>query len=256
LKQVLLNLLSNAVKYNNPYGELTVAVDNLDQQHIRIQIRDTGRGLTQEQISHLFEPFNRLGLNREGPDAVEGTGLGLVVAKQLIDLMGGRMGVSSSPGAGSSFWVDLVCDRARPELEPTDAIVLPPEPAPAQRGHSTVLLVDDDRPSHELVQAQLSRRQDLKLVTASNGREGVALAIAHRPAVILMDNSMPELTGRQALELLSQDPRTANIPVIAISASAHILAGTDDSASWFSRVAKPFDRDDLLQAIDAAIRRP
>ncbi len=256
LKQVLLNLLSNAVKYNKPYGELSVEVGKVDQEHVRIQIRDTGHGLSEDQINHLFEPFNRLGLNREGPHAVEGTGLGLVVARQLVDLMGGRMGVSSSPGVGSSFWVDLVFDESTPELEPADAVALAPDRARAQRGHSTVLLVDDDGPSHELVQAQLARRPDLRLVTATNGREGVALAIAHRPAVILMDNSMPELSGRQALELLSQDPRTAKIPVIAISASAQAQAGTDDSATWFSRVAKPFDQGDLLQAIDAAIDSP
>ncbi|MDR7269338.1 PAS domain S-box-containing protein [Pelomonas saccharophila] len=255
LKQVLLNLLSNAVKYNQPEGELALSVRPVDPQHVRIEVRDTGRGLSPEQLAHLFEPFNRLGLQREGPQAVEGTGLGLVVAKHLIELMGGRIGVSSTPGVGSCFWVDLVFDEGLPEPDRVDAAQAPAEPARDGRARHTVLLVDDDVPSQALVQAQLSQRPDLRLVAASNGREGVALAIAHKPAVILMDNRMPELTGRQVFQLLAQDQRTAKIPVIAVSANAESPAEmSGDPIPWFRRVAKPFARDDLLQAIDAAIQ--
>lgn len=120
----------------------------------------------------------------------------------------------------------------------------------------TVLLVEDDLPSQELVQAQLAARPDLRLLTASNGREGIAMAIAHEPSVILMDNQMPALTGRQAFRLLSQHERTADIPVIAISASAQLQEGTgEEQIAWFRCVAKPFRRNDLLQAIDEAIHR-
>jgi PAS domain S-box-containing protein len=255
LKQVLLNLLSNAVKYNRPQGELALSVRAVDQQHVRIEVSDTGRGLDPEQMAHLFEPFNRLGLQREGPNAVEGTGLGLVVAKHLIELMGGHIGVSSTPGVGSCFWVDLVFDEGLPEPLPTGEAPPLSEPMRNSRGRHIVLLVDDDIPSQELVRAQLSHRPDLRLVAAGNGREGVALAIAHQPAVILMDNKMPELTGRQAFQLLAQDHRTAGIPVVAISAGAASPAEmSDDPIPWFRRVAKPFARDDLLQAIDAAIQ--
>ncbi|PZP29462.1 MAG: hypothetical protein DI603_17540 [Roseateles depolymerans] len=116
LKQVLLNLLSNAVKYNRPDGTLTLVAHPLDHERLRIEVSDSGAGLSQDQISHLFEPFNRLGRTKEGPDAVEGTGLGLVVTKHLIELMGGRIGVSSLPGVGTCFWVDLIFDDSPVEL--------------------------------------------------------------------------------------------------------------------------------------------
>ena len=100
--------------------------------------------------------------------------------------------------------------------------------------------------------AQLAQRSDLRLICATNGREGVALDIAHQPSVILMDNQMPDLTGREAFEMLAQDPRTANIPVVAISAG-HTLDSGDSVFPWFRRVAKPFGEGELLQAIDAAL---
>ncbi|RZJ11393.1 MAG: PAS domain S-box protein [Rubrivivax sp.] len=244
LKQVLLNLLSNAVKYNRPGGELDLAVRPLDATRLRIEVRDTGRGLSDEQLAHLFEPFNRLGRKKDGAEPVEGTGLGLVVAKHLVELMGGRIGVSSLADVGSCFWVDLVFDEAPP------AAALP-RAGCAEWPH-TVLLVDDDIPSQNLVRAQLAERPDLRLVTAANGREGVALALAHQPAVVLMDNEMPELTGYQAFHLLANDARTAGIPVVAISAALKPLAAGDDMP-WFRRVTKPFGQAELLQAIDAAI---
>ncbi|WP_343637678.1 ATP-binding protein [Roseateles sp.] len=256
LKQVLLNLLSNAVKYNRADGELTLAVRSADRQHLRVEVSDRGHGLAPEQVAHLFEPFNRLGRTQEGPGGVEGTGLGLVVTKHLVELMGGRIGVDSTPGQGSTFWIDLVVKEGGEAAAAADTpIAAPPQRAADTPGHHTVLLVEDDLPSQELVRAQLSPREDLRLITASNGREGVALAIAHRPAVILMDNCMPELTGHQAFELLAQDPRTAGIPVVAVSAGAETAAASDTAIPWFRRVAKPFGQGDLLRAIDAAIRR-
>ncbi|MBW8843710.1 MAG: PAS domain S-box protein [Burkholderiales bacterium] len=254
LKQVLLNLLSNAVKYNRPQGELDMTVRQLDDEHLRIEVRDSGRGLNEDEIGHLFEPFNRLGREQQGQEAVEGTGVGLVVAKHLVELMGGRIGVSSTPGVGSCFWVDLVFNEAPPADAPADPAERPTAAASQAQAQHTVLLVDDDAPSQQLVQAQLAPRPDLRLVTATNGREGVALAIAYRPAVILMDNQMPELTGRQAFRLLGSDPRTAGIPVVAISAAVE-PQGVADDAPWFRRVAKPFGRDELVRAIDAAIGR-
>ncbi|WP_343639685.1 ATP-binding protein [Roseateles sp.] len=254
LKQVLLNLLSNAVKYNRPEGELTLDVKSSGPQHVRIEVRDSGLGLTPDQVGHLFEPFNRLGRTQEGPGAIEGTGLGLVVAKHLVELMGGRIGVESTPHVGSCFWVDLIVSDSDVVNAAIDKSVARRSPAtPDAKRHHTVLLVDDDLPSQELVSAQLSQRSDLRLLNAANGREGVALAIAHRPAVILMDNRMPELTGRQAFELLAQDPRTATIPVVAISADADTPTTGDAPIPWFRRVAKPFGEGDLLRAIDAAL---
>lgn len=255
LKQVLLNLLSNAVKYNRRQGELSLAVMPVDDEHLRIEVRDTGLGLREDQIRQLFEPFNRLGRSKEGPDAVEGTGLGLVVTKHLVELMGGRIGVTSTPDVGSCFWVELVFDEGPAQTAPVPAATRR-DVLQAGAAQHTVLLVEDDTPSQELVQAQLSQRPDLRLIMASNGREGIAMAIAHEPSVILMDNQMPALTGRQAFQLLAQHERTASIPVIAISAGATTpQANGDEPLPWFRRVAKPFGREALLAAIDAAIHQ-
>lgn len=256
LKQVLLNLLSNAIKYNRPGGALELRVRPSGAERVRIEVQDGGSGLRPQELAQLFEAFNRLGHSGEGPGAVEGTGLGLVVTRHLVELMGGRIGVDSTPGTGSCFWFELAGGEAvsrKPEIG------VGPQERPGGvsdiQPQLTVLLVEDDLPSHDLVRAQLLHRPDLRLITASNGREGVALALAHAPAVILMDNRMPELTGRQAFQLLSQDPRTASIPVIAISAGADTMPeGDSEPILWFRRVAKPFDQGDLLSAIDDAIR--
>ncbi|MGM9482271.1 PAS domain-containing hybrid sensor histidine kinase/response regulator [Roseateles sp. NT4] len=256
LKQVLLNLLSNAVKYNRPQGEISLTAQPLGARHVRIEVRDTGAGLAPQQVAHLFEAFNRLGQSAAGAHAVEGTGLGLVVTKHLVELMGGRIGVDSTPGVGSCFWLELVGDTAPPPSTARAEPLARLEAATPARAPRIVLLVEDDLPSQSLVQAQLAHRADLQLIVATNGREGIALALAHRPDVILMDNRMPEITGRQAVQLLGQDPRTAGIPIIAISAGAGAPAPTtaeDDSARWFRQVAKPFSQHDLLDAIDAAM---
>jgi len=256
LKQVMLNLLSNAVKYNRPQGQITVTANTLGAERVRIEVRDTGLGLTPQQVAHLFEAFNRLGRSKTGPNAIEGTGLGLVVTKHLVELMGGRIGVDSTPGVGTCFWLELVAAENATPQRPLTTQPQPSEASKPPRPQRTVLLVEDDLPSQALVKAQLSQRTDLRLVVASNGREGIALALAHQPDVILMDNKMPEITGRQAVQLLAQDPRTSHIPVIAISAGADSSAAVgmeSDAIRWFRQVVKPFNQGDLLTAIDDAI---
>lgn len=254
LKQVLLNLLSNAVKYNRAGGTLDVHTARSGDDRVRIDVCDSGMGLSPQEVAQLFQPFNRL---RRADTEVEGTGLGLVVTKHLVELMGGRIGVASAPGAGSRFWVELAGGAMAPNGLP--AVVPTAGPTSANRDDGpcrTVLLVDDDLPSQDLAQAHLRDRPDLRLIIAANGREGIALALAHAPAVILMDNRMPELSGGEAIELLAHDPRTAGIPVIAISAGPDLTPG---SGHVLRRVMKPLAREELLDAIDAAIyaeRRP
>jgi PAS domain S-box-containing protein len=255
LKQVLLNLLSNGIKYNRPQGLLELRVQMRDGGRVRIEVRDSGAGLRADEVGQLFELFNRLG---RSADDVEGTGLGLVLSKHLVELMGGAIGVDSEPGVGSRFWIELDGDvdvaQAAPHAQQAAAHRARPTRGDAVH---TVLCVEDDVPSLELVKALLSQRPDLQLLTADNGRDGVALALAHRPAVILMDNHMPELSGQQALQQLAADPRTAAIPVIAVSSGVGGAGRPPEpeGGRWFRSVAKPFQQDDLLQAIDDAIRR-
>jgi PAS domain S-box-containing protein len=256
LKQVLLNLLSNAVKYNRDGG--AIGVDCIAMAAgARIHVRDTGHGLTPDQVGALFQPFNRLG---QEAGTTEGSGIGLVVTRRLLELMGGSIGVESTPGAGSTFFVDLPlaaaagvrADRDDPQgagERPGASEAASADPAPV-----TVLCVDDDPASLRLVQQVLSVLPDVRVLTAFNGRLGVDMARAHAPALIVMDNNMPEMSGRDAQALLRADPRTAAIPVIALSANA--MPGAADAglaAGFFRYLTKPFDFGDLLHAVRAAL---
>ena len=256
LKQVLLNLLSNAVKYNREHGTIVLNCARTAVQRLRITVQDTGQGMQPEQVQLLFQPFNRLGQEH---GTQEGTGIGLVLTKHLVELMDGAIGVDSTPGVGSVFWVEL---RVQP-LQSRPAAVPAPPPADepqgtAQDGHrtATVLCVEDNRASLELIRSALANRPDIRLLTAGNGKEGVDLARSMRPDVILMDNNMPVLSGAEAQAMLKADPRTADIPVIAISANAMPAAIEKGLAAGFFRyLTKPVDLDELIRALDSALAR-
>ncbi|MDR7332912.1 ATP-binding protein [Roseateles asaccharophilus] len=253
LKQVLLNLISNAIKYNRPNGSVHVGCSMVSSQQVRISVQDTGRGLTPEQLEALFQPFNRLG-QEAGPE--QGTGIGLVVTQRLAELMGGAIGVQSTPGVGSVFWVDLQASEmpALPRAE-TDWGDLPGLATPlAGQRPATVLYVEDNPASRKLVEELLSRREDLRLLTATDGRMGLDMAREQQPDVILMDNNMPHISGREAQALLKQDPRTSHIPVIALTANAMPDAAAAGLAAGFFRyLTKPLDPGLLIEALDSAL---
>ncbi len=215
LKQVLLNLLSNAVKYNRDHGAVIVECAPGDEGRVRLSIQDTGQGMTPEELRTLFQPFNRLGRDGSG---IEGSGIGLMLTKKLVELMGGMIGVHSTPGSGSTFWVDL---RAAEPVHIELAAVAPRLPAPvgsapAALTTSTILCVDDNRANLALLTEALSLRSDCLVLTATDGQAGVDMARSHRPDVILMDNNMPVMSGREAMRVLRANPLTAGIPVIAV----------------------------------------
>jgi PAS domain S-box-containing protein len=310
LKQVLLNLLSNAVKYNREQGTIDVecgAIVRNESPRVVFAVRDAGQGLDTEQLAGLFQPFNRLG--RQG-DAAEGTGIGLVVTRRLVELMGGSIAVHSTRGVGTEFRVELpgearwsaadgedagrfeatrdldsdgragadriagsasdgpLPDRAiesasasessvdvRATVESSGAgVESAQDDADRTRPLDTILCVDDDPVSLRLVQEVLSAVPGVQVLTASNGRLGVDMARALVPAVIVMDNHMPELTGRAAQALLRNDPRTAQVPVIALSANAmpeDVQASLD--AGFYRYVTKPFDVARLREAVQEAL---
>lgn len=254
LKQVLLNLLSNAVKYNRDRGSVVVDCARPAPERIRISVRDTGVGMRSDQLQALFEPFNRLGQEAGGQ---EGTGIGLVVTKHLVELMGGEVGVTSTPGAGSVFWIELGWSSSA-----LAALPVPLRPRAAANApvgtvvtRSTVLCVEDNPASLHLIREALSFREDVQLLTASNGQAGVEMARRHLPDVILMDNNMPVLSGREAQAILRGDPKTAGIPIIAISANAMpgaIASGL--AAGFFRYLTKPIELPELADALDSALR--
>jgi len=252
VKQVLINLLFNAIKYNRPGG--TVAVDCVPSPPglIRVSVRDTGAGLAPEQLAQLFQPFNRLG-KEAGTE--EGTGIGLVVTKRLVELMGGAIGVNSAVGVGSVFWIELnLCDA--PQLAVREAERAALEPLLVAKGTPlrTLLYVEDNPANLELVEQLIARRPDLRLLSAADGNLGIAFARAYQPEVILMDINLPGISGIEAMELLRSEPSTAHIPIIALSANAvprDIQRCLD--AGFFDYLTKPIKVKQFMDTLDVAL---
>ena len=256
LSQVLLNLLSNAVKYNREHGTVVVDVTRTAPNRVRVLVQDTGLGMQPEQLESLFQPFNRLG---QETGKQEGTGIGLVLTRHLVELMGGSLGVRSAPGTGSVFWVEL---RAQPLVE--GGITVLPGPVDERKNGAVdverrtgtlVLYIEDNPASQQLVSSALAHRPNTRLLLAANGKEGLELARATLPDVILMDNNMPVLSGTEAQAMLRADPRTAGIPIIALTANAMPAAIAKGLAAGFiSYLTKPVDIGELERTLDNALR--
>jgi signal transduction histidine kinase/ActR/RegA family two-component response regulator len=252
VKQVFINLLFNAIKYNKPGGTVSVEYTLVAAEAIRISVRDTGAGLTQEQVGQLFQPFNRLG---KEAGAEEGTGIGLVVTKRLVELMGGAIGVDSTVGVGSVFWIELKLTTA-PQLSVGQAahIVRPQAVVPGSAPPRTLLYVEDNPANLELVEQLIARRPDLRLLSAADADLGIEFARAYQPEVILMDINLPGISGITALKILRADPSTAHIPIIALSANAvprDIERALD--AGFFNYLTKPIKVEQFMEALDRAL---
>jgi len=252
LKQIVINLLSNAIKYNKEQGTVVVEGTAIAPDRIRIRVTDTGAGLIPEKLAQLFQPFNRLGQEAGG---VTGTGIGLVVTKQLAELMGGVLGVESTVGAGSVFWIELP-STAKPALGPGgSAPATPAQPRrPAGARLRTLLYIEDNPANMMLVEQLVARRSELRLLTAVDGARGIELARATRPEVILMDINLPGINGFEALRILREDPATAHIPVVALSANAmprDIELGL--KVGFFSYLTKPIKVREFMETLDVAL---
>ncbi len=252
VKQVFVNLLSNAIKYNRAEGMVEITCQATTSERTRISFRDTGHGLSAEKMAQLFQPFNRLG---QESGIEEGTGIGLVVSKRLIELMGGEIGVESTVGVGSLFWIELDATAAPVlVLDPYESEV--PAAVHLQTGtvKRTVLCVEDNPANLLLVEKLIARRPDLRLLSAQDGSTGVAMARATQPDVILMDINLPGISGITARRLLADDPTTAHIPVIALTANAmphDVEKGL--AAGFFRYLTKPIHVGAFMDTLDAAL---
>ena len=252
VKQLFVNLLSNAIKYNRVDGMVEVRCRAVAGDRIRVSFQDQGEGLSPDKLAQLFQPFNRLG--QEG-GVEEGTGIGLVVCKNLVELMGGTIGVESTAGLGSLFWVDLVA-AVGDDLQ-VDALPIPASAmtdVAAGTPQRTVLCVEDNPANLMLVTRLLARRPDIQLLSAKDGRRGIELAQTALPEVILMDINLPGISGLTALKILAGDPATAHIPVIALSANAmprDIEKGLQ--AGFFRYLTKPIKIDEFMDTLDLAL---
>ncbi len=253
IKQAMINLLSNAIKYNRTDGWVEVACLASPPNRVRIQVKDSGLGLSAAQLARLFEPFNRLG---QEASAEQGTGMGLVMAKRLVDLMNGTIGVDSVVGEGSVFWIDLPRATSAPALiELPEALPVPVSAAEGVQAVRTVLYVEDNPANMMLVEELIGRRPDLRLLSARDGHSGIQIARRAQPDVILMDINLPGICGITALQLLGTDPTTAHIPVVALSANAlprDIRRGLD--AGFFRYLTKPIKVTEFMDTLETALR--
>jgi signal transduction histidine kinase/CheY-like chemotaxis protein len=253
VKQVFINLLSNAIKYNKVGGTVVVEKITSTPGGIRICVKDSGEGLSADKLAQLFQPFNRLG---QEANAVEGTGIGLVTTKRLVELMKGVIGVESTVGVGSVFWIELSLTA---EPHPGAGVAEPTAVARAQvhadAQSRTLLYVEDNPANLMLVEDLIARRPDVRLLSARDGNRGVEIARASRPDVILMDINLPGISGIQALRILAEDPATVHIPVIALSANVmprDIEKGLE--AGFFRYLTKPIKVNEFMDTLDVALK--
>ncbi|MEQ1602505.1 MAG: ATP-binding protein [Methylophilaceae bacterium] len=248
LKQVLLNVLSNAVKYNREGGDIRVAVQEATTEACwRITITDTGAGIASARMAELFQPFNRLGAEF---GVIEGTGIGLTITRRLVELMGGKIGVSSQIGIGSTFWIELPGERA---VSPDSA--MPTEPDDLHFNTLThqhcVLCIDDNPVNTKLISRAFGKRPNIHLLIAHTPELGIELALMHKPQLILLDIHMPGMNGYQVLEVLKSDAGLNAIPVIAVTANAmpHDIERAY-AAGFTDYVTKPLNLNKFLKTID------
>ncbi|MCD2451622.1 PAS domain S-box protein [Methylicorpusculum oleiharenae] len=253
VKQALINLLSNAIKYNCEHGTIEVKLSSTPPDRTRISITDSGMGLSQEKLEQLFQPFNRLGQENGNR---EGTGIGLVVTKQLVELMGGNIGVESKSGVGSVFWIELIRDDSSPFAGTQSLLkelLVPQTQTPGEL--RTLLYVEDNPANLMLVEQIIESLPHLQMLSARNANLGIALAKSHLPDVILMDINLPGISGIKALKILHDDPITAHIPVVALSANAmprDIEKGL--AAGFFRYLTKPIKIHEFMSALEDALQ--
>jgi signal transduction histidine kinase/ActR/RegA family two-component response regulator len=247
LKQVVINLLSNAIKYNRAGGSVRMAVAEAEGHRIRISVTDTGRGIDEDSLPRLFVPFDRLGAAAAG---IEGTGLGLSLSRSLVEAMHGAMGVESTVGAGSTFWIELASGEAAAvdRAAGDDSAVTAARTYPRER---RLLYIEDTVANVRLIEDILARRPSVQLLPAMLGRLGVDLALEHRPDLILLDLHLPDIGGQEVLARLRADAVTRDIPVVVLSADA-TRRHLDEVMALGARgyLTKPIGVRKLLETLD------
>ena len=252
LKQILLTVLSTAVKYNVEEGSISVMCD-VSNSVVRISVVDTGKGISTDGVKELFTSFNRLG---EENGSIEDSGIGLVITKKLVELMGGNIGAESELGRGSTFWVEF------PSVSPADSSVnessktdtnLPLEQAVQK---DTVLYIEDNPANLRLVEQILSSRTNVTMISAPEPNLGLELAYTRLPDLILLDLNLPGMSGFDVLKKLKENNDTKNIPVFAVSANAMIIdieKGMD--AGFDDYITKPIDVKTFIVSVTKILKK-
>jgi PAS domain S-box-containing protein len=249
-KQVLLNLLSNAVKYNRPRGTVAVSCEQASTTRVRMSVVDTGTGIPAERLGLVFTPFERLGAEHT---AEEGTGIGLALSKRLTEAMGGTLVAASILGQGSTLTLEL--PRVEGPVERYERLNGAPDRVVEPEAQRRVILhIEDNLSNLTLVERILAQRTGVEVVAAMHGRLGLELAREHRPVLVLLDLHLPDMSGEQVLQRLRDDPATASIPVVIVSADATVgQVQRLLSAGAAGYLTKPIDVRELLRIIDEAL---
>lgn len=257
LRQTLINLLSNAVKYNNENGTINITCEQKANKQTRISVTDSGEGISLHDQWKLFKPFNRLGDNQ---DAVEGTGIGLAISKNIVELMGGSIGVVSQPGEGSTFWIELPTDSLCAEQAPNtdnkqmNLIASSSNCHPTPEVKQSVLYIEDNPANLRLVAQLLGRIEHIQMLSAHEPMLGLELATEHKPDLILLDINLPGIDGFGVLSQLRQRETTRHIPVIAISANAMPADIAKGLAAGFDEyLTKPINIAELFETIETRL---
>jgi PAS domain S-box-containing protein len=258
LKQILLNLISNGVKYNLPGGSVYVeCMPEPGRQRLRLSVRDTGKGISPENLARLFAPFERLGAER---GVIQGSGIGLVISRHLARMMGGEIGVSSEVGVGSMFWIELsLLDMTVANLPRSEEISVESKPDESKKSDKagTVLYVEDNPVNLKLMEMALSRRKEIRLVTAISAEDGLEMAVRERPDLILLDINLPGMDGYEGLQAMREIPELNGIPVVAVTANA--MKGDRErglEAGFVDYLTKPFKVDELYALLDRWLPAP
>ena len=254
LKQVLLNVLNNAIKYNRPGGFVAIMCEatRSDREAWRISVADTGPGISPENLRLLFTPFERLSADQTN---IEGTGLGLALAKRLVELMKGQIGVESLVGQGSTFWIELPATESQLDrLKRTGGTAQLPGMAGTGTPR-TILYIEDNIANFELIQQVLADYGQIELLWSTEPEAGIELAYKHQPDLILLDLHLGGNDGGEVLRRLKEDDQTASIPVVMVSADAtpgqieRLLAGGAQSY-----LTKPLDIKLFIQLVEELLR--
>ena len=251
-KQVLINLLTNAVKYTPESGKVAVSYNSNGNDRVRINVRDTGAGISSEKLARIFTPFDRLGAETSN---VEGTGLGLALSQRLMQAMHGSIGVESTLGEGSMFWVELPRTKSPLEQIPAHKENIRARRQRSESQKRRVLYIEDNLSNLTLIEEMLQEESDIELLTAMQGQIGLDLACRHSPDLILLDLHLPDIAGRDVLLQLKAWQATRDIPVVVISADAttrqidRLLA-----AGAIHYLTKPLDVAEFFSVLDKTIR--
>ena len=251
IKQVLLNLLSNAIKYNNPGGEVSVDCSVTDKGSLIVAVSDNGPGIPEEKQDQVFEPFNRLG---EEAGEKEGSGIGLTITRQLLELMKGKIGFESKFGEGTTFWFEIPVASIQDKEVPETLVDEAGEPISANGATGCVLYIEDNPANVRLMEGIFLHRPSAELLIANSAEEGLEIALSSKPDLVFMDIGLPGMDGYEAAGILKSDPATSKIPVVMVSAFSDPDELDREKEAVFDKyLSKPLAPQDVLDEVDARI---